>query len=234
MLNAFDCGKRIAKRRHELNMTQEQLVERVGEENISLSTLKRIESGNGNIDVERLSQICEALDCRLQDVLSENILEQAITIAYDSEKAEIQDCLYRQRLFYPELSKSLLYDDFPIKSLLQFIIYLPLMDEDAVLDVLQRIGGDAFDNEYYVLEKLQFLYKTIPDNKAKQFADYEAAKCTYQYFEEFYTVNIGDDLTEADKIWSVPERRKEMYACYDEYMATIEKKKKARSNTFSA
>lgn len=231
MFNTIKFGNRIAEKRRKAGFTQEELVERVGDENISVSTLKRIESGHGHIDMVRIIRICKALGIELSDLIGENMLKQAIENWFDvpDEENEVQDRLYRQRLFYPELRKDIYYDMRPIKTLMQFIIYLPLMDETLVLESLRRIEGDVFDSESYVLDKLWYLYRNIPDSKAKHYADYVASKCTYEYFVEYYT----NDPTEADKIWLDQEKCDEMLACHDEYVELIEKKwKKVLATAF--
>ena len=223
MFNTVRFGNQIADKRREAGLTQEELVERAGEENISLSTLKRIESGQGHIDMIRVIRICKALGCELQDLLGENNLKNAIEkrFADEGDEDEVQERLYRQRLFYPEPTDSIYYESRSIKTLMQLLIYLPLMDDVQLVNALRSIEGDIFDRESYVLDKLWNLYRRIPESKAKRYADYAAAKCTYDYFVDYYT----SDITEADQLWLDPERREEMYSCHDEYVALIEKKK---------
>ena len=224
MFNTIKFGNRIAEKRREKGLTQEELIERVGDEYISASTLKRIESGQGHIDMIRIIRICKALDCKLQDLLGEDSLKQALEEWFDEpgDEGEVQDRLYRQELFYPRPTDSVYYEARPIKTLMQLLIYLPLMDNVQVLHALRSIEGDIFDRESYVLDKLWNLYRHIPDSKAKRYADYAAAKCTYDYFVDYYT----KEITEADELWLDPERCKEMYENHDEYIALIEKKKK--------
>ena len=224
MFNTIQFGNRIAQIRREKNMTQEDLVELVGEDYISVSTLKRIESGRGHIDMLRIIRICKALGCELQGLTGETTLRGILEKAYDEpgEEGEIQDRLCRQHLFYPLSTDSVLYKAMPITTLMQFLIYLPLMEDAEVLDALRRIEGDIFDREFYVINNLWNLYKHIPDSKAKRYADYQAAKCTYDYCVDFYS----NSITEADELWRDPERCEEMLSCHDEYIALIDKKKK--------
>ena len=224
MFNTINFGNRIAQLRREKKMTQEDLVEHVGEEYISVSTLKRIESGKGHIDMNRVIRICKALDCEIRDLTGETTLREMLEKVYDEpgEEGEIQDRLYRQHLFYPDSTDSSLYKTMPIKTLMQLLIYLPLLDDVQVLDALRRIEGDIFDREFYVLNNLCNLYRHILDSKAKRYADYQAAKCTYNYFVKFYSSSI----TEADALWLDPELCEEMLSCHDEYIALIEKKRK--------
>lgn len=222
MFNRVKFGKKIAQMRRAAGLTQEQLVERIGEDNISISTLKRIENGQGHIDMLRVIRICKALDIELSDLLGENVVKQALERFFNEpdDEGEVQAHLDKQRFFYPEPSSSVCYTLSPIKTLMELIIYLPLMDEMEVLEVLRRIEGAAFGFESYVMDKLRYLYKDIPDSKAKRYADYEASKCTYEYFVEYYS----GQLTEADSIWFDPEKSKEMLEWHDEYVALIEMK----------
>ena len=54
-----DMGKRIAERRKELSMTQENLAEKVG---LSLQSVSCIELGKKGVRPENLIKICNALD----------------------------------------------------------------------------------------------------------------------------------------------------------------------------
>ena len=125
-----------------------------------------------------------------------------------------------QRLFYPEPYNDPYYNQRIIKTLLQFIVYLPLMDEEQLLEALRRIEGNTFNRESYVLDKISDVYQHIPDSDAKKYADYQAAKCTFDYFKEYYS----GGLKEADKIWFDPQKSKEMLEYHDEYVAYIERK----------
>lgn len=54
-----DMGKRIAERRKELSMTQENLAETIG---LSLQSVSCIELGKKGVRPENLIKICDALD----------------------------------------------------------------------------------------------------------------------------------------------------------------------------
>ena len=223
MINIANIGTQIADRRRKIGLTQEELIERVGDHVISLSTLKRIENGKGHIDFLHIQALCSALGWNLQDLLAENAEQQASNdySANAEDEEELQERIYRQRLFYPRPTESPYYERYPIKTLMQFIIYLPLMDELQVSDVLRRIEGDIFGRESYVLDRLRFLFSEIPESKAKHYADYAAGKCTYDYFIEYW----NSDITEADKIWLNADESEEMLSCYKEYIQLLENKR---------
>jgi len=222
MLDSISIGKQIADKRRNAGLTQEELVEKVGEDKLSLSTLKRIESGQGHMNMVRIFNICKALDCKLDDLVGNYDLREALEkrAEENGDKDSIQDILYRQQVFYPKTNDSPYYAARPIKTLLQFLIYLPLMDDIKVLDVLRRIEGDVFGRESYVLDKLYYLYRKIPDSKAKRYADFAASQSTYDYYIDYYT----SEMTDAEKLWLDPEKREEMLSYYVEYTDLIEKK----------
>ncbi len=222
MFNTKEFGNRLAEKRREAGLTQEELVARVGDENMSLSTLKRLEGGCGHIEMVRMLKICKALGCMLQDLIEENVVQKALERYFcdPGKEEETSEYMYRQRLFYPESYESIYYQSQPIKTLLPFLIYLPLMDPVQVMEALRKIEGDVFGNEPYVLDKLRDVFRQIPESNAKRYADYCAEKCTYEHFMDYYTSTI----TDAERIWLDPDRSVEMLAWHDEYLKLIEKK----------
>ena len=221
MFNIIDFGNRLAEKRREAGLTQEELVARVGDENISLSTLKRLEGGSSHIEMVRVMKICKVLGCKLQDLVAENVVREALEKYFcdPEDEEEASEYMYRQRLFYPETYESY-YQCLPIKTLLTFLIYLPLMDPVQMMEALRRIEGDVFGRENYVLNKLWDVFRQIPDSNPKRYADYCAGKCTYEYFLDYYTSTI----TDAEKIWLDPDRSEEVLVWHDEYVQLIEKK----------
>ena len=60
-------GERLKKARKNKNLTQEQLAEKI---DVSIAFLSRIERGSSQINLKRLSQICEILDVTEGDILN--------------------------------------------------------------------------------------------------------------------------------------------------------------------
>lgn len=60
-------GQRLKNARKEKQMTQEQLAEKI---DVSIAFLSRIERGSSQINLKRLSQICEILDITEGEVLN--------------------------------------------------------------------------------------------------------------------------------------------------------------------
>lgn len=92
-----------------------------------------------------------------------------------------------QRLIYPCLppSKEIVvktYQSYHIRTLAQFIVYMPLMHPEVLSDVFQRLEGEIFGNEDYFLTQMEHAYKSIPDSPAKVYADFLARRLTYETF----------------------------------------------------
>ena len=102
------------------------------------------------------------------------------------------------------------------------------MDETMLFRYLRDIEGDAFNNECYVLNKMEFLYRLIPESDAKRYADYMAKKCTFEkctfeYFMRYY----GLEITEEDAILLDEEKTQRHLQDYREYLRVIEEKQSA-------
>lgn len=60
-------GERLKRARKEKHLTQEQLAEQI---DVSIAFLSRIERGSSQINLKRLSQICEILEVTEGDILN--------------------------------------------------------------------------------------------------------------------------------------------------------------------
>ncbi|WP_155729841.1 helix-turn-helix domain-containing protein, partial [Streptobacillus moniliformis] len=69
-MNINDLGKKIQKRRLELNLTQEQLAQKIGYK--STSTIAKIEKNINTIPFDKLLDFCKALDIPIYELLPEN------------------------------------------------------------------------------------------------------------------------------------------------------------------
>lgn len=90
-------GERLKKARREKHLTQEQLAEKI---DVSIAFLSRIERGSSQINLKRLSQICELLDVTEGDIL--NGTSSKSTKYLDSEFSNIlKNCSSdKQKLIY--------------------------------------------------------------------------------------------------------------------------------------
>lgn len=220
MMDFKGLGKMIKLLRQQAGLTQEKLIEIIGDDRISLSTLKRIEKGEGHINMAFILEICSALGKNLSELMGNVEWSQITKCQVDSEHEmrEMQDYLERQWLFYPQPTNPTFYECYPIRTLMMFLVYLPLMDWEKILGISWRICGCMFEQEVYVLTQLWELYEGIPDGKAKRYADYAARKCTYNYFYAYYT----SDHAETDRINEEFGSIEKMQECFAEYRSIIE------------
>ena len=59
-----------------------------------------------------------------------------------------------------------------IQNLSEFFLYLPLISNDVLKDVCFRLVGNLSSfNRYYLLKQMNYLYHTIPNIPAKNYAD---------------------------------------------------------------
>jgi transcriptional regulator with XRE-family HTH domain len=222
MLNNIDIGSRIATLRKLRGYTQENLVEVIGEDRLSLSTLKRLEQGKGHLDLINLFGISNALNVSITELISEEDMRTDVRAFYNDpdEQYSVEDIIERQALYYPKVPGGVYYSNQKITNLLQFIIYLPLMDPGVLFECLHRIAGDAFNRDSYVQDKLRILYSSIPESDAKMYADMMVEKCTSEYFMKYHTTGISEiDEQSLDK-----DKLPEFIRLWSEYMKVIERK----------
>lgn len=222
--DTMKIGEKIAELRKGKGLTQEDLIEIVGDENMSIATLRRIESGRCSLNLSRLSLICEALECDIRDVIKSNEKEDAIKAFYtepNDEESLVKRLLMDIQLFYPNSKDHPFYAEDSITNLVQFWIYLPLFDQEVLADCTSRLDGDVFGREMYVMDLLARLYRSIPEGEAKQYADMQASLCTQEYFIEYHT----HPETWYEKAWRDETQKDELHKKYDAYRDAIKEKR---------
>ena len=100
-------GNRIKKARKEKNMTQETLAEKM---DVSIAFLSRIERGSSQINLKRLSQICEILGISEGEILTG--VSNSSSIYLNNEfNAILKTCsAKKQRLIY-DIAKVIAKED---------------------------------------------------------------------------------------------------------------------------
>ena len=94
-------GERIKLARKERNMTQEKLAEEMG---VSIAFLSRIERGSSQINLKRLSQICNILGTTEGEIL--NGVSSGSSTYWDSEHSNIlKNCSSEQVNLIYEIAK---------------------------------------------------------------------------------------------------------------------------------
>ena len=101
-MNQLTTGKFIARKRKEKNLTQEQLAEKLG---VSNKTISKWETGKCMPDYGVVKSLCEELEMTVAELMDGEEAEEKSVRAYDDE--QIMDLLRRTQEL--EKQKNLLY-----------------------------------------------------------------------------------------------------------------------------
>ena len=166
---ASGVGEKLKLIRETNRMTQDQLSDKSG---ISQSQISIVESGNSNVGLNTLNILADALGVKLSDLINEYEVDLA-----DYVHDKIED---KKEIFDEEMKNLNVYTSFypsvkikaKISTLLEFLVYLPLIEPRRLFDVLSRLYGDFNGQEEYIVSQLEYLVNSIPDCPAKDYADY--------------------------------------------------------------
>lgn len=158
-----ELGNRILNLRQKLSISQAELARR---SDLSKTYLGEFERGQRqNISITAVARIAEALGVTLSDLFKdieisdESWEDEDSFLAVLCEK-KIEDACYPVGL-----------EGFSVTTLMQFLVYLPLLQPQYILDSLLRIGGSFEGYESYILKQINFCISKIPNSCAKQYAD---------------------------------------------------------------
>lgn len=168
-------GYKIKAHREAQNMTQADLAKITG---ISNTYICQIENGrSNNISLSTLFLIVDALNVDITEIIYYTDLEYGVDREYDmysqNNKEDATETLLKEtkilNSFYP-----VKFSNHKITSLMEFLLYLPLMDEYWICDTLNRIGGEVIHREDYICDLLDKMVDDIPESPAKRYADKQA------------------------------------------------------------
>lgn len=194
-----NIGKRINSLRKEKKITRDELAQRA---NISKNYLGMIERGERpQLSIKVVDDLATALGVTLSDLLKS--IEDAN--APDLTNEEISNAAYKKEILntcYP-----VEHSMYPISSLMKFLLYLPLINPEDLIEALDRISGSFVDQESYVLQKINYCIERIPPSPALSFAQAEEKKIS----RELAIRRFGfEDLTAEDSsvllYWNKNER----------------------------
>ncbi len=165
---AVEIGKRILKIRERLGIPQNELAYRAG---LSKTYLGELERGQrDNVSVGKLAQIAHILGISMSELFSDIENEQMI---WDKDN-HLSDTLWQKNYedtFYPPA-----ITDCEVTTLLQFLVYLPLLPEQDVLNILSQFNGKFEGCELEILKSLNTCIAKIPQSTAKAYADLQAQR----------------------------------------------------------
>ena len=101
-MNQIATGKFISRKRKEKNLTQEQLAEKLG---VSNKTISKWETGKCMPDYAVVKSLCEELEITVAELMDGEMAQERSTRTYDDE--QIMDLLKRTQEL--EKQKNLLY-----------------------------------------------------------------------------------------------------------------------------
>ena len=165
---AVVIGKRILKIRERLNIPQNELAYRAG---LSKTYLGELERGQrDNVSVGKVAKIADVLGISMSELFSDIENEQ---VHWDQDN-HLSDTLWQKNYedtFYPPVIA-----ECEVTTLLQFLVYLPLLSEQDVLSVLSQFNGQFEGCELEILKSLNTCITKIPQSKAKAYADLQAQR----------------------------------------------------------
>ncbi len=172
-------GLIVKKARKERGLSQKALIKEIGEWKISRRTLQRIEQGSMRVKMELINEVLTYLNITLKYKLRDRIEKEIVQCCLE-EYESIEDSLWaityyidRYRAVFSERSSGV--EEYHIKGLPEFLIYLPLFNKYILNDVLFRIAGNCRDY-VYILDKMERLYDSIDDKELREIAEVLAAR----------------------------------------------------------
>lgn len=126
------------------------------------------------LSISELLMLADYFECEIWDLV---VLEDDTYIGPKCNwqkgwrKIEVEDTsqndVKRTLEFLNKIEKS-----YEIRNLYEFFLYLPLIEEEYIRDMIMRLDGDlTYNRKPYIMHQLSKLYRNIPDCKAKREAD---------------------------------------------------------------
>ena len=159
----IELGKRVLKLRQKLGISQADLAMRA---DISKTYLGEFERGQRtNISISAIARIADSLGATISELFAD--IEQE-DLSWENDDT-LTNALYQRRMedaCYPPK-----FEHYSVTTLMQFLVYLPLIKPQLLLDSLQRIGGSYAGYESYVMKQINFCISKIPQSPAREYAD---------------------------------------------------------------
>lgn len=179
-------GLKIKIFREKMGWTQAYLAEKAGVAQSSISSAENSQNDT-HIYVDTLLRIAQAFDIPItyffqsyndpdlsEDNYEDNEFDRAEALAQSMINRNIVAAFYPTPFTakYPSSYK-------PISTLLQFLVYLPLINQRLLWEFMHSFMGDYIGNERYIANQLGFLVNKIPDSPAKKYADFISDEIEY-------------------------------------------------------
>lgn len=143
------------------------IVERAAQRKLSTCGKKRL-------SITELMMLADYFECDVSDLIildGERYVAPEIDWQADWRKSKVDDKSPEDVSNTLEMLSSI-KEDYEIRNLSEFLLYLPLIEEEILRDTVYRCFGNlTYNNRHYVMEQLSGLYHSIPDCEAKRDAD---------------------------------------------------------------
>lgn len=123
------------------------------------------------LTIDELYIFASFLGCSIDDLIvfdHDEFVEPERSYVTKRTSMEISTTIEIDKVIYFNILRK---QNCEIQNLAEFLLYLHLIPEHALRDVVFRCYGNLYFSQQYFVMQMNYLYKTIPDNKAKEFAD---------------------------------------------------------------
>ena len=180
MLDAKRFAEAVMQARNERAISVRALVEEIGEDNISESTVKRIEHGV-TVKPQFVVIVANALGINLAKYVDYDFAFCYMDSFRKKEKEQSRTNMKSRLKRVEEYLLGNSVDMMPVASLYIFLIYLPLFSPAAIAELLYRMDGDYVGREPYLAKQLRHLREvSVKDDDALRYA-YRAAEPFFKH-----------------------------------------------------
>ena len=167
-------GKDTRKRRKELGLSLEAVLDMITTEFICKKTLERIEKGSPSVSASKIRIYLEALQLDPREYMDK---EELFDSTIDS--SGLKEMLDSQLILYPSSSLGL---DRPVRNLADFLYNMSLFKTLDLADIINKIclwPGNR--DPSYIISLIDWAYEKIPDSPAKEYCEYLRQSTTGRY-----------------------------------------------------
>lgn len=152
-INLDLTGKKLKKAIEESEYEETELADYF---KVSVRTIKYWKSGDRLPSIDNFFYLSKILDTNIENLIS--FEDEVSKFDLDEELKEMSKEAPSPFMYYYRKK-------FKIKTVEDFIAYLPLYDEFILNDVLYRISGETISKGTYMLEQFDYLFNEIVDKK---------------------------------------------------------------------
>ena len=154
-INLESTGRKLKKAIEEAEYEEKELADYF---KVSVRTIKYWKSGDRLPSIDNFFFLSKILDTSIENLIS---FEDEVS------KFDLNEELKGMTEDSPSPFMYYYRKKFKIKTVEDFVAFLPLYDEVILNDVLYRISGQTISNGTYMLEQFDYLFNKIEDKKTR-------------------------------------------------------------------